>query len=113
MPTALPEISCLASEAPWRGMTDGGEWPFPPASQGAMEEVRCREVVQSFHPEYLGLALGERVSVRRRGRAAWHDKGWLYGTTIDGRQGWFPSGAVEAVCREVVQAFDGAEKAGY
>ena len=57
--------------------------------------------------------MDELVSVRRRGRAASSDMGWLYGTTIDGRQGWFPSGAVEPVCREVVQAFDGAEKAGY
>ena len=77
--------------------------PRPPALQGALEEVQATEAVQSFHAAFLGLALGERVSVRHRGRAASSDKGWLYGTTIDGRQGWFPSGAVAPVCREVAQ----------
>ena len=32
---------------------------------------------------------------------------------MDSRQGWFPSGAVETVCREAVLAFDGDEQAGY
>ena len=87
--------------------------PRPPALQGKLEEVQAREAVQSAPPGYLGLALGERVSVRHTGLAATNDQGWSYGTTMDGRQGWFPSDAVETVCREAVLAFDGDEQAGY
>ena len=85
--------------------------PRPPALQGALEEVQAREAVQSFHPAYLGLALGERVSVRRIGLG--DDQRYSYGETMDGRQGLFPSGAVETVCRKAVLPFDGDEQAGY
>ena len=76
-----------------------------------MEEVQAKEAVQSILPGYLGLALGERVSVRRIGLG--DDQGYSYGETMDGRQGLFPSGAVETVCRKAVLAFDGDEQAGY
>ena len=85
--------------------------PRLPALQGKLEEVQAREAVQSLLPGYLGLALGERVSVRHIGLG--DDQGFSYGTTMDSRQGWFPSGAVETVCREAVLAFDGDEQAGY
>ena len=52
--------------------------PRPSALQGKLEEVQAREAVQSAPPGYLGLALGERVSVRHIGLG--DDQGFSYGT---------------------------------
>ena len=50
--------------------------PRLPAWQGKLEEEQAREAVQSAPPGYLGLALGERVSVRHIGLGG--DQGFSY-----------------------------------
>ena len=67
--------------------------------KSAVEEDRCIKILRdwpsSVHqdlPEgYLRLALGERVRVLYKGSGATGDKGWYFGATRGGRQGWFPS----------------------